>query len=201
MATVMEDMQFDATEELGEDGLTHLQRKVFYQLVCRGGIKTSIGANEEFELVVELGLQPGMAAEIQQAMQVLVEMGRVKRYIDTVPDNGYGGREAVRVAVHRYLPVNAIGLCNEVLAWVALYGPLEYEEISAPASETVDKTNLAIRLGTSKAREQELLEYAVTAIAKGALTVTSVAEPAMQSGSYGKVYPVMKTTVTLALAA
>lgn len=198
MTTVMKDMQIDATEELGEDGLTHLQRRVLYKLICRGEVKISTGDN----LAIKLGLQPGIGGEIKRAMDELVAMGRVKRFIDTKREKGYGDHHEVHVlGAYHYRPVDAIGVCNEVLAWVFLYGPLTYEEISAPAGETVNLSDLAIKMGAERSREQQLIECAGTAIAKGMLQVSSWAEPSMRSGSYGKSYPVMKTTVTLALVA
>ena len=198
MTTVMKDMQIDATEELGEDGLTHLQRRVLYKLICRGVVKISTGDN----LAIKLGLQPGIGGEIKRAMDELVAMGRVKRFIDTKREKGYGDHHEVHVlGAYHYRPVDAIGVCNEVLAWVFLYGPLTYEEISAPAGETVNLSDLAIKMGVERSREQQLIECAGTAIAKGMLQVSSWAEPSMRSGSHGKSYPVMKTTVTLALVA
>lgn len=202
MTTVMKGMQIDATEELGEDGLTHLQRRVLYKLICRGEVKISTGDNQEYEIAIELGLQPGIGGEIKRAMDELVAMGRVKRLIDTKREKGYGDHHEVHVlGAYHYRPVDAIGVCNEVLAWVFLYGPLTYEEISAPAGETVNLSDLAIKMGVERSREQQLIECAGTAIAKGMLQVSSWAEPSMRSGSYGKSYPVMKTTVTLALVA
>lgn len=200
MTTVVEGMQIDATEELGEDGLTHLQRRVLFRLVCRGEIRISTGDNQEYEIAIELGLQPGIGGEIRTALEQLVAMGRVKRYIGTKSEGSYGGRSEVRVAgVYVYLPINAIGLCNEVLAWVALYGPLGYEEFSSPDGTTEYGTEIARAMGEPRTREDELIEFMGSAVSRGLLQVTSVAEPDVKSGSYGKSYPVTKTTVTLAL--
>ena len=202
MTTVVEGMQIDATEELGEDGLTHLQRRVLYKLVCRGEVKISTGDNQEYEIAVKLGLQPGIGGEIKRAMDELVEMGRVKRFIDTKRENAYGGPHEVRVlGIYHYRPIDVIGLCNEVLAWVFLYGPLGYEEFSSPNGTANYSTELALAMGEPRGREDELIEFMGTAVAKGLLQVTSVAEPGVKSGSYGKSYPVTKTTVTLALVA
>lgn len=178
MTTVMKDMQIDATEELGEDGLTHLQRRVLYKLICRGEVKIPTGDNQEYEIAIELGLQPGIGGEIKRAME-LVAMGRVKRLIDTKRE-GYGDHHEVRVlGVYHYRPVDAIGVCNEVLAWVFLYGPLTYEEISAPAGETVNLSATSPSRWVRNGRvSSNFIECAGTAIAKGMLQVSSWAERA-----------------------
>ena len=74
----------------------------------------------------------------------------------------------------------------------------------AVASKTVDisaeyGTEIARAMGEPRTREDELIEYMGSAVSRGLLQVTSVAAPDTKSGSYGKSYPVTKTTVTLAL--
>lgn len=200
MATAVGGMKFDAAEEVGDDGMTHLQRKVLYQLICKGELTIATGGNHERDLAVGLHLQPSVNREISRAMEALVRLGRVKRHDDTKLTNVYGKRYDVHVADgYKYVPINPIGSGNNVLAWVALYGPLTYEEIAAPAGEPLYSSDIAPRMGESAAREQQLRGFAAQAIAQGLLQETAEARPDTQGGSKGKQYPVMKTTVTLAL--
>ena len=149
MTTTVKGMEISAEETLSKDGLNRLQQDVLYGFIVEGSVVLD-AHDQGYYLTISLNLTSAGHTydEMLTALESLVEMGRVQKYVESVPTNAYGkSREQVRVTGRSHYSVSlhdadgnpypffgeASG--NPVLAAVAVFDSLTYKALGAQKVE------------------------------------------------------------------
>lgn len=201
MATVMEEMQISSTEPESEDGLSSQQRKILYNLMVYRSVSGRPGDLHDYDIAVGLHFHPSICGEIYASLQGLVARGLVTASNITESTDDYGDHYPVAVnAGMAYQPVGSAGIGDPILAYVLVYGSLDYVETFAPRGTLGYACTVASVVGDVPADTNALLDMIERHLADGTLQETSSPVPATRQGSHGKMYDVTETHVTLRLA-
>ena len=208
MTTVMAMLNVSDADTESEDGLNHQQRKVLYRLIVAGEASASPTHDHDYTITKALGFHPAVCGEIGESLKYLVEAGFVQKLLGTEPSSAYGKTQVVTLSKVTYWPVlnSSTGLFipkdalrRPVLAWLYLYGSLEYDENRAPDNETCHKSLIAQAMGEPESAT-DAARADVEQISKLGLAAAHLEKrPTQWRGGHGQMHDIMATHVTVEL--
>ncbi len=206
MTTVMAMPSVSAADVESEDGLNHQQRKVLYRLIVAGEVSASPAHDHDYTITKALGFSPSICGEIGASLKHLVDVGVVQKLTGTEPSDAYGKTRVVTLSQVTYRPVLSASqglfiprdaLHRPVLAWLYLYGPLEYDENRAADDVTCHKSLIALAMGEPESTT-DALRADVESISKTGLAAVHLEKrPAQWRGGHGQMHDIMATHVTV----
>lgn len=208
MTTVMAMPNVSAIEPDSEDGLNSQQRKVLYRLIVVGEVSASPSHDHDYAITKALGFGPYICTEIGDSMKRLVELGVVKRLTGTEPSSAYGKTPVVALSQVTYRPVlgadEGLFIANDalkrpVLAWLYLYGSLQYDENRSEDDETCHKSLISQVMGEPESETDALRADVEEILRAGLASAHFEKHPTQWRGGHGQMHNVVATRVTVEL--